>query len=88
MPTGNRIDIDGEILRTSPEQRMFGRFFNNVPECLRLMKERNSFFTGGAVLNAFARDPNWLSTGIAFFVDGGLESGARAAWEFYLQAEG
>lgn len=86
MSTGSPIDANGDLL---PEQKIFGRFFKKVPECLRLMKAKNSFSTGGAVLNAFALNPNWLSTGIAFFVDdSSSESGARTAWDSYLRGEG
>ena len=86
---GSPIDVTGDLLHISPEQKLFGRFFKKVPECLRLMKAKNSFSTGGAVLNAFDSDPNWLSSGVAFFVDDrGPESDARAAWDLYLSGEG
>ena len=85
---GSPIDINGNLPRI-PEEKLFGRFFKNVPECLCLMKANNSFSTGGAVLNAFDFDPNWLSSGIALYVDDrGPESGARTAWELYLSGEG
>ena len=51
---------DREVLEISPEHKLFGRFFNNVSACLRLIKETNSFSTGGAVLHTFKSVPNSL----------------------------
>ena len=89
MSTSFPVKVDREVLLDSPEGKLFGRFFRDIAKCLELMKEKNSFSTGGTVLHAFELDPIWFPKWLGFYVDNSnSEVGACPAWESYLQDEG
>lgn len=52
-----------------PEEYLFGRFFQNVSECLRLMEATGTVAGGGPLLASVNRDVEWNINQFWFFAD-------------------
>lgn len=73
----------------TPEKRLFGRFFQNVKECLRLMEAHSAVVGGGAVLRALMSAPRWEPDGLCFYMSVGKASEkALTEWNEYLVSQG
>lgn len=73
----------------SPEEFLFGKFFANVDGCRNLMKEKNVFASGSAVLHALQQSVTWEPSDLDLFVSkSDLGRLGMLEWHHFLRGEG
>jgi hypothetical protein len=73
----------------SPEETLFGQFFQNVSQCLHFMEMNSTIAAGGPVLAAVSRDLGWRSNEIWFFSEKRtLGTEGLMQWHEYFLSQG
>ncbi|KAJ5346224.1 hypothetical protein N7452_004228 [Penicillium brevicompactum] len=73
----------------TPENRLFGKYFENVDGCRLLMKQKQAIASGGAVLHALELNPTWSTADLDLFVSSRkLSKQGLLEWHEFLRSEG